>query len=145
MKPVLKNPVFVLVGILTIISVFIIGVVIGSQFLKEELPTNFKFIEKPPGTQIDGNDPNLFPSVQGSTSRECVIAGCSGQLCIEAGSDSPAMSTCEWREEYACYQQYGTCERQKFGECGWTMTPELSQCLQVAHGIIYFDDPSLTR
>jgi hypothetical protein len=56
----------------------------------------------------------------------CRIAGCSGELCIEPGA--PGVSTCEWRPEYACYQQ-ASCELQENGACDWTLTPELSACL----------------
>jgi hypothetical protein len=55
----------------------------------------------------------------------CYVGGCSGQIC----SDDPnAVSTCEYREEYACYKQ-SSCERQASGQCGWTETPELKACL----------------
>ncbi len=55
----------------------------------------------------------------------CYVGGCSGQIC----SDQPdVISTCEWRDEYACYQT-ATCERQPDGQCGWTSTPELDACL----------------
>jgi hypothetical protein len=55
----------------------------------------------------------------------CYVGGCSGQIC----SDRPdVVSTCEWREEYACYQN-ATCERQADGLCGWSQTPELLACL----------------
>lgn len=55
----------------------------------------------------------------------CYAGGCSGQLC----TDQPdAASTCEWREEYACYKG-ASCERQSDGQCGWTKTPELEACL----------------
>ena len=56
---------------------------------------------------------------------DCFVGGCSGQLCSE---DEGAISTCEWREEYACYQS-ATCERQANGSCGWTATAELNACL----------------
>jgi heat shock protein HslJ len=60
------------------------------------------------------------------TGGECYIGGCSGQLC----SDEPGMvSTCEYREEYACYKT-ATCERQSNGQCGWTKTAEFSLCLE---------------
>jgi hypothetical protein len=55
----------------------------------------------------------------------CFVGGCSSQLC----TDEPgAISTCEWRDEYACYHT-ATCERQADGQCGWTDTPELQACL----------------
>ena len=59
---------------------------------------------------------------------QCYTGGCSGQLCTEKPD---IMSTCEWKEEYACYQG-ATCERQASGGCGWTETPKLTQCLKNA-------------
>lgn len=56
---------------------------------------------------------------------ECFVGGCSGQVC----SDQPGViSTCEWRPEYACYDD-AACARQANGECGWTPSPELAACL----------------
>lgn len=55
----------------------------------------------------------------------CFVTGCSGQIC----SDEEVFSTCEWKQEYACYKQ-AVCERQApNGECGWTETEKFSQCL----------------
>lgn len=61
----------------------------------------------------------------------CVVAGCSSQLCVsqEDLDNGGGVSTCEFREEYACYPA-ATCEVQVSGACGWTMTEELTQCLQ---------------
>jgi hypothetical protein len=58
----------------------------------------------------------------------CVVGGCSAQLCGEAIDGDYLVSTCEYRAQYACYQ-VATCERQSDGVCGWTKTPELTQCL----------------
>ncbi len=63
---------------------------------------------------------------------ECVVGGCSSQLCLPEGSD--LASTCEWREEYACYQD-ATCEKQAGGDCGWTKTPELADCIADAKSL----------
>lgn len=58
----------------------------------------------------------------------CYRGGCSGQLC----TDKPDMvSTCEWREEYACYKD-AVCERQANGQCGWTESAALNACLMTA-------------
>jgi len=58
----------------------------------------------------------------------CYKGGCSGQVC----SDRPdVITTCEWREEYACYQT-ATCEAQADGSCGWTKTADLDACLAAA-------------
>jgi Cys-rich repeat protein len=54
-------------------------------------------------------------------------AGCSDHLCVEEGMD--IASTCEWRPVYECYQQ-ATCQRQENGQCGFTPTHELVECLE---------------
>lgn len=61
------------------------------------------------------------------TSGGCVIGGCSNQLCYDSSSGS-GVSTCEWRDAYACYTS-ARCERQSTGLCGWTQTQELTNCL----------------
>ncbi|MFZ2149590.1 MAG: hypothetical protein WAV15_00300 [Minisyncoccia bacterium] len=55
----------------------------------------------------------------------CYIGGCSSQLC---SGEPGVMSTCEYKPEYSCYKS-GVCERQSGGECGWTATSALQQCL----------------
>lgn len=81
--------------------------------------------EKPPVTVATSTPEPIVVTPPPSTKGQCRPGGCSGQLC----TDKPDMvTTCEWREEYACYQS-ATCERQPSGECGWTETNELRQCL----------------
>jgi hypothetical protein len=63
----------------------------------------------------------------------CARAGCSSQLCVEASEAGGIASTCEWRDEYACYQA-APCERQADGQCGHTQTPELQRCLSGGGG-----------
>lgn len=58
---------------------------------------------------------------------ECKRTGCSGQIC--AAED--VHSTCEWRDEYACYKM-ATCEAQANGNCGWTPNPEFDVCMKDA-------------
>jgi hypothetical protein len=55
---------------------------------------------------------------------DCFRTGCSSQVC----ADDDVFTTCEWRPEYACYQE-ATCERQADGECGFTMDAALTECL----------------
>lgn len=59
--------------------------------------------------------------------KECIVGGCSGQLCV-AAKDGAVMSTCEWRPEYACYE-HSACEMQPDGKCGWTPNDALKACL----------------
>ena len=62
-----------------------------------------------------------------SSSKPCMITGCSSQVC----SDQDVVTTCEYRNEYACYRK-AKCERQSNGECGWTRTKELTSCVNRA-------------
>ena len=57
----------------------------------------------------------------------CNKTGCSGQVC----SDQEVITTCEFRPEYECYRK-AICERQRNGQCGFTQTPELAECLRRA-------------
>lgn len=57
----------------------------------------------------------------------CKVGGCSGTVCVGEDEEDP-ITTCEWREEYACYQT-ARCEKQSDGECGWTETDEFASCL----------------
>jgi len=59
----------------------------------------------------------------------CQIGGCSSQLCVNEGED--VMSTCEWRDAYACYRT-ARCEKQASGTCGWSRTDELLTCIAAA-------------
>lgn len=61
------------------------------------------------------------------TASGCKRGGCSGQLCLSQDSQD-SVTTCEYRSEYACYQQ-ARCEVQANGMCGFTQTPELQSCL----------------
>lgn len=56
---------------------------------------------------------------------ECTIGGCSSEIC----SETSMSSACIYKEEFACYKS-AKCERQASGQCGWTETPELAQCLK---------------
>lgn len=68
---------------------------------------------------------NLFEQPATNIVFPCYVGGCSGQICSD---QKDVVSTCEYREEYACYRT-ATCERQKDNQCGWTQTSELTACL----------------
>jgi len=70
-------------------------------------------VDKPTGSECVPNAPAA-----------CRKTGCSSHLC----SDQDLISTCEFRPEYACYQQ-ATCERQADGNCGFTPSAALTSCL----------------
>lgn len=81
----------------------------------------------PDGTAVGRTGPNCeFEACPtSSNSGKCYIGGCSSQICSD---QEGVASTCEYREEYACYQS-ATCERQSNGQCGWTETSALRECL----------------
>ena len=67
------------------------------------------------------------PKGQGCNSdSDCIITGCSSQIC----SNEPVISTCEWREEYACVKlsECGCNE----GQCKWTENDVYLSCIQDA-------------
>ena len=81
---------------------------------------------------VQGQKPdNLYPGDGlGLQANGCAVAGCSGQLCVEAREAGSIVTTCEYRAEYACYQSQSRCERQSTGMCDWTPTEELRACLK---------------
>lgn len=62
-----------------------------------------------------------------STAPECKRSGCSGQICLDINAED-VITDCALRPEYVCYQQ-ASCELQPNGQCGFTPTDELQQCL----------------
>lgn len=74
--------------------------------------------------QVTTSTPTTTISTSSKPQKACIKTGCSGQIC----SDKDIVSTCEYREEYACYSK-AVCERQQNGECGWTETLELTSCI----------------
>lgn len=85
------------------------------------------------GSAVGRGGPNCefaaCPGVKSGT-KECVRGGCSGQICEEAGTGT--ITTCEYSAVYGCYQQ-AECTEQLSGECGFTQTPALQQCLAAAN------------
>lgn len=73
------------------------------------------------------NSTGTTTSNENPTLALCQPTGCSGQIC----SDQEVATTCEYREEYSCYQS-ATCERQANGSCGWTQTEALTMCINSA-------------
>lgn len=61
---------------------------------------------------------------------DCLKAGCSNQLCLPRDKAVQAYSTCEWRDEYACYAQ-ASCLCQNHA-CRWEGDQQFSECLTAA-------------
>ncbi|QQR64499.1 hypothetical protein IPH92_02940 [Candidatus Kaiserbacteria bacterium] len=107
---------------------------LGQEFTTEGMSITLTNVTPPKNSKIDVEETEYrfnFNVVKQDApivtnpSDTCYRGGCSSQLC----SDQPDMaSTCEFREEYACYQS-AVCERQASGQCGWTETADLRACL----------------
>lgn len=54
----------------------------------------------------------------------CKKTGCNREICADKDMPSP----CEALLKYGCYSKT-RCERQADGNCGWTQTEELKECL----------------
>lgn len=67
----------------------------------------------------------VYRRVTETAAGACFVGGCSSEVCSD---QEGVVTTCDWHEEYACYQS-ATCERQGDGTCGFTPTPELEACL----------------
>ena len=72
-------------------------------------------------------DDKLVAGSEQTASGGCFVGGCSNQICSD---QEGLISTCEFKEEYACYKT-ATCERQTSGKCGWTQTSGLQACLNL--------------
>ena len=83
----------------------------------------------PDGSAVGRTGPNCefaaCPGIKGGA-KECVRGGCSGQICEEAGTGT--ITDCEYSAAYGCYQK-AECTVQANGECGFTDTSVLRQCL----------------
>ncbi len=67
-------------------------------------------------------------SVQKKSLGVCRPTGCSRNIC----SDKDLFTTCQYKKEYACYKT-ALCEKQTDGQCGWTQTEVLKQCIEQAN------------
>jgi len=72
----------------------------------------------------------VSPSPSTSPLPGCVRTGCSGELCVPAGSE--LSTTCIFKPEFACLQQ-AACERNSAGNCAFTITPQVQACLDQAN------------
>ncbi|WP_437874612.1 hypothetical protein [Sorangium sp. So ce513] len=81
-----------------------------------------------PETAQGGDEALGEGSAEATATGGCLVTGCGGQVCAA----HRVMTTCEWRDSYACYRSHGICERDARGQCAWRQTPELSACLRAA-------------
>lgn len=119
---------FIIVAIL-VLGLSILGILSVQENQQRQQQSPPSTITPPFEPGRDETKSNIREPNQGNG--ECVPAGCSGQLCIDAArveqEGGRVLTTCEFRPEYACLKQ-AICQRQKDGSCGWTDTPESQTC-----------------
>ncbi len=122
-----------LIGIMVVVWLFVDRTIVLAPEAPDMVVPPPDTGSEDPGSTTTIDAPVVVPSnpkpttpTTPTTTRGCVVGGCSSQVCVEAGVE--VITTCEWREEYSCYQQ-ATCERQSSGQCGWTETEALLACL----------------
>jgi eight-cysteine-cluster-containing protein len=103
----------------------------GEIVFKNSNPSGMPEFEKSVSVKVKFAASNAAPapsdaatSTAPTATPQCIKTGCSGQIC----SDHDVMSTCEYADFYACYQN-AECTVQDDGQCGWTQTSSLQQCI----------------
>lgn len=117
--------------LLLVIGILIIAVLIlGGTFYWKNFRGVWSSIKKPSQKIEDllpfsGDDSKVNDNEKSFENSGCIKTGCSGQIC----SDKDILTTCEFKPEYACYKNT-ECKRQSNGQCGFTPTKELQECLE---------------
>jgi hypothetical protein len=96
----------------------------GTLVFRKDNPSGFPEHDAELRIPVRFPPPSATGEGDGATMPSCKRTGCSNQIC----ADADVITTCEYRPEYACYEK-ARCERQANGECGWTLTKTLEQCL----------------
>jgi len=59
---------------------------------------------------------------------DCLAGGCSNHLCLPRDKAKTIITTCEWKEEYACYAQDSCVCRDN--TCQWTGSEQFIECIK---------------
>ena len=105
----------------TIILACLILMILAAGCEEEAIP------EVPEDSKIGGGQ----MQVDCALDSDCITGGCSGTIC-QSKSAKPIMTTCEYKEEYACYRQIEcACINNK---CEWDKTSAFDKCVEEARG-----------
>lgn len=75
------------------------------------------------------NDSQIPSEKECTQDSDCKTGGCSGTVC-QSKDVEPIFTTCEWKEEYACYKQINCkCIDNK---CQWDKTEKFEECISEA-------------
>jgi eight-cysteine-cluster-containing protein len=96
-------------------------------------PDGSSVVRIPPDCEFEqcpeSQDPIAKEQPQCTADEDCIRGGCSGTICQSKDAER-IFTTCEYREEYACYQYSGCgCSN---GRCGWQPTSKFTECFEEA-------------
>lgn len=80
------------------------------------------------GNQTQPGNININPDNYCQTSKDCLIGGCSSQICYSIYDEEGGVSNCFWQDEYACYV-YSSCSCVN-SQCRWEETAKYQACLK---------------
>ena len=79
------------------------------------------------GSYPDAGGTCAKKEVECSGDADCGIGGCSGQICAPKDKAASIITTCEWRQEYGCYNL--TACGCVSGKCAWKNNPRFDLCI----------------
>ncbi len=110
-----------------ILLLFVSVVIVGILFALPQRQAS----ESNSNSTINTNSVNVNKASLGlecSQDVDCLAGGCSGQLCIPRDEADSVVSTCEWREVYACYKVDScVCKNNK---CQWEGNRAFTECIR---------------
>jgi|GEM_PF-3183695 len=109
------NPLVLVIG--TSLLIILIGVLYRLKLARN-------IVEEPYSDRDFVRDDEVGKVVSGTG---CKVSGCNGELCVSA--DVGGFSPCVAYPRHNCFKG-AECAVQSDGNCGWTQTPELTECLE---------------
>ncbi len=109
-----------LIGILLVLAV--VAVYLSYRTLNQEpIPTS------QPALTNEGQPVECY------TDADCMVAGCSGTLCVPRDEQRGIVTTCEYKEEYACFANDNClCVHNK---CNWQGSELFRRCVDQLQGV----------
>lgn len=108
------------------IIIFLLFIAAAAVFLAVVIYKNSS--NHSPGGGLSNATSNAIARQECEKDADCLVVGCSNQLCLPRGKASSTVSTCEWKDEYGCYSQ-DSCLCQN-GQCQWAGSPQFVECLE---------------
>ncbi len=130
-----------LVALLVVVAILLYGCTQPPRPLPTINPTVEVSVTPAPTDDLPPPPPDDEIELECTTASDCMVGGCSSTLCATPEYLSQITTTCEWKEEYACYKQIGCgCIN---NQCSWVETTEFKFCVDAARKIDQIEDGGL--